>query len=178
MTIEITGINLSAHPKWSAPLTIVAFCDVRLRGMSTTLFGVALARSKGKWVALPPKAAGARPNDPGVIKWDISGPVPRAIAEAMLARYIAFGGPVPDGSVARIDDKRESAIAAAKAGQIERRVFPFELVDQEEPVEPDFDPPIITEQDIADDWNDEEAVAGLHRFIGTAESEICDRAGL
>lgn len=160
--IEITGVNLAPRPKWDRPLAIAAFCDVRLIGLSTTLLGVALGWSKGKWIAMPPKAIGARPNDPGVIKWDISGPVPQAIAEAMLKRYVAFGGPMPRPAIEPTE--RETVIAAAKAGMIERRVFPFTLTEIDgEAVEGEADEP-----------ND---VGGVLRTLGV-ESEICDRAGL
>ncbi|HEV7339832.1 MAG TPA: hypothetical protein VGO06_27950 [Bosea sp. (in: a-proteobacteria)] len=177
--IEITGINLAPRPNWDRPLAIAAFCDVRLRGLSTTLLGVALGWSKGKWIAMPPKAIGARPNDPGVIKWDISGPVPQAIAEAMLKRYIAFGGPMPQP--ANEPAERETVIAAAKAGMIERRVFPFTLHSVDgKPIDAWSDG---IDAELArmpvnqlDDYEPEDE-SGVLRTL-RVEAEICDRAGL
>lgn len=165
--IEVTGINLTAHPKWDVPLTIAAFCDVRLCGLSTTLFGVALARRNGQWIALPPKAAGSRPNDPGVIKWDIGGPVPRAIAEAMAERYKAFGGPTPPAP----------SEAQTRAANAERR---FAEKKEKQATLADFDVVQtggVTWIGLPKPEDEPEDESGVLRTL-RAEAEICDRAGL
>lgn len=173
---EVTGINLAPYPKWDRPLVIAAFCDVRLDGWSTTLLGVALAWAKGKWIALPPKAAGSRPNDPGLIRWASDGPVPQAICGAMLKRYIAFGGPMPPALT-----EAEAAIAAAKASQIERRVFPFALHSVEGKPQEEWMAGIEAELGRMPanhpDEDEPEDAGGVLRTL-KVESEICDRAGL
>lgn len=164
MKIEVTGINLAPNPKWDRPLVIAAFCDVRLDGWSTTLFGVALAWSRAGWFALPPKAAGSRANDPGVIKWAADGPVPQAICKAMLARYQAFGGPTPPAPTESQERANNAArrIAEKRAAESD----PFADYDVVEAGGLTFIGLPKPEDD-----------SGVLRTL-KVEQEICDRAGL
>lgn len=185
---EVTGVNLAARPNWDLPLTIAAFCDVRLDGLSTTLYGVALAWKGGRWTALPPKLPGTRPTDANAIQWNYSGPFPQMICDAMLERYAAFGGPIPDGcehtvtaAIERVSGRREAraAYVAAKAGQTERRVFPLHSVEGKPKgewvagIEAELARMPLTESD--DD--EPEDAGGVLRTL-KVEHEICDRAGL
>lgn len=145
-------MNLTSKPKFDLPLTIVAFCDVRLDGMSTTLYGVALAWKNGRFVAMPPKLPGVRPGDANALQWNFSGPFPRLICDAMVDRYVAFGGLIPEGG----EDTVAAVIGRHTARQQEREARIAEKYDVVE--------------------------AGGIEWIGlpkpSAESEICDRAGL
>lgn len=172
---EVTGVNLTSRPNFDLPLTIVAFCDVRLDGLSTTLYGVALAVKGGKWIALPPKLPGTRPTDANAIQWNLSGPFPQLITDAMVERYAAFGGRIPDGW--------EPTIEAARARNAERREagkahVAAKIARQEEEADPYADYDVVEKGGVT--WiglpkPDDDS--GVLRTL-KVESEICDRAGL
>jgi len=95
MKIELLGINMQRSVGWDRHFAIMAFADIGMEDIETTLRGVALARKGGEFIALPPKVPGAKPSDLGAITWNIHGKFAREVCDTILEGYAKMGGEMP-----------------------------------------------------------------------------------
>ncbi|RVD50425.1 hypothetical protein [Mesorhizobium sp. M7A.F.Ca.ET.027.03.2.1] len=158
MTLKIKGMRFFDEDDGRNGFTVLAHAEIEIEDLMN-LNNVTLAWSADRgYTALAPM--GRDKSGLRSVIWNSDSPFARLVAEKMRAMYHRMGGKNPPAADLQLVKEREAAIAKAKSGEIEHRVFPATFtVNESEPE--------------ADD------AAGLHRMLGVDPvSETMVRAGL
>ncbi|WP_027142717.1 hypothetical protein [Mesorhizobium sp. WSM3626] len=175
---EIRGMTFFQNDDGKRAFTKLAYADIYVPELHTNIKGVVLSWSADRgYVAMAPFATvqGGQP----VIQWLHKGAFATDLKEKLLDMYERMGGKLP----APAKKTRVEAIADAKAGKIERRVFPATFKIGTANGQPIDEVIAEAECEIArmnEHLDPVDDAAGLHAFLGVspAVSETMDQAGL
>lgn len=78
---------------WDRHFAILAYGDIALPEIQTTLRGCALAKNGKDFVALPPKASNQK--DAAAVQWNIRGKFAFAVRDGLMDAYKRMGGVLP-----------------------------------------------------------------------------------
>lgn len=168
---EIRGMTFFRGKVAKNGVRRIALAEIYIPEMGMTINGVQLTWSPTRGFAAQSPSALIHGAVYAVTWNPLKGEFARDLAAKMADMYSRMGGTLPER------EEKADAIAAAKAGKIERRTFPFKIgTVNGRPIEEaaaEAETLIEAMDEAADD------ASGLHAFLGVdAVSETMEQAGL
>ncbi|GEC30677.1 hypothetical protein [Sinorhizobium fredii] len=108
MKIEVHAINVLRNVSWDRHFAILAFGDIALPEIQTTIRGCALAKNGKDFIALPPKTTNSK--DTAAVQWNIRGDFAWAVRDALMDAYKRMGGEEPPP----LTESQQNGINAAR----------------------------------------------------------------
>ncbi|MDX8517969.1 hypothetical protein [Mesorhizobium dulcispinae] len=164
MTLKVKGLRFFDEDDGRNGFFVLAHAEIEVEELEMNFCGVTLAWSAERgYTALAPM--GRDKSGVRSVVWNSDSPFAQLAAKRMREMYRRMGGKNPPAADLQHAKEREAAIAKAKSGEIEHRLFPATFTIKESMS--------VAREPEADD------AAGLHRMLGVDPvSETMARAGL